>query len=110
MSKAEERRKSKRLSVEIKAERLSCDKNCSVFIENLSESGINIITAPAKTTTLFEPGAEVELKLQTKNNGIIKLQCNVKWVYDNSPEDFTNNVGLEINNPPEDYLDFVRTL
>ncbi len=110
MNKAEERRKSKRSSVEIKAERLSCIKNCSVFIENLSESGINIITAPAKNPNLFEPGSEVELKLQTKNNGIIKLQCNVKWVYDNSPEDFTNSVGLEINNPPEDYRNFVSTL
>lgn len=110
MVKAEDRRKSRRLSVELKAERLSCVKNCSVFIENLSENGINIITAPAKNPHLFEPGAEVELKLQTKNTGMIKLHCHVKWMFDNSPEDFTSSVGLEINKPPDDYLNFIKTL
>ena len=40
-----ERRRSKRVAVQIQAERLSCSNNCSVFIENLSESGIQMITA-----------------------------------------------------------------
>ena len=105
-----ERRRSKRLSVDLKAERLSCSNNCSVFIENLSESGIQMISAPAKNPDLFVPGAAVELKLKTASGETLKLQCNVKWAYDNSDEDMTNSVGLEIIDPPSEYRDFIKNL
>lgn len=108
MTDDKERRNSKRLTVNLKAERLSCSNNCSVFIENLSETGIHMITAPAKNPKLFVPGSAVELKLKTTNGKTIKLQCNVKWAYDNSPEDMTNSVGLEIIDPPDAYLAFVK--
>jgi len=110
MGQTSERRKTKRLSVNMKAERLSCVKNCSVFIENLSEKGIHMITAPAGLPGLFEEGSSVELKLRVGNGQVIKLQCNVKWSYDNSSEDMTNSVGLEIVNPPDEYREFVRGL
>jgi len=105
-----ERRRAKRISVNLKAERLSCTKDCSVFIENLSEYGIHMITAPPQNPSLFKPGSPVELKLKINNGETIKLQCNVKWSFDNSPEDMTNSVGLEIINPPERYIEFVRSL
>lgn len=108
MADSTERRRSRRLSVNLKAERLSCTSNCSVFIENISEKGIHMITAPAKNPGLFIPGTAVELKLKTNNGEIIRLQCNVKWAYDNSAEDMTNSVGLEIIDPPGTYLEFLK--
>ena len=108
MTDDKERRRARRLSVNLKAERLSCTNNCSVFIENLSEKGIHMITAPAKNRNLFVPGSAVELKLKTTNGETIKLQCNVKWAYDNSPEDMTNSVGLEIIDPPDSYREFIK--
>jgi len=108
MTNNKERRRSRRVSVSLKAERLSCTNNCSVFIENLSDTGIHMITAPAKNPGLFVPGAAVDLKLKTANGATIKLQCNVKWAYDNSAEDMTNSVGLEIIDPPESYLNFLK--
>ena len=105
-----ERRQSKRLTVNLKAERLSCNKDCSVFIDNLSENGIQIITAPAKNPGVFVPGAAVEIKLKTANGETIKLYCNVKWAYDNSQEDLTNSVGLEILDPPFEYREFIKKL
>ena len=105
-----ERRRAKRISVQIAAERLSCSNNCSVFIENLSESGIQMITAPAKTRNLFVPGADVELNLKTAHGNTIHLECSVKWVYDNSHEDLTNSVGLEIIDPPFEYKEFIKNL
>jgi hypothetical protein len=110
MTETKERRCSNRLTVNLNAERLSCSKNCSVFIENLSENGIHMITAPAKTSNLFVPGSEVELKLKTADGETIKLHCNVKWSYDNSPEDMTNSVGLEIIDPPLEYKEFIKNL
>jgi len=104
-----ERRGAERLVVNLKAERLSCTKNCSVFIENLSDSGIYMITAPSKSKD-YEPGRKLLLKLELATGKTLNLQCNVKWSYDNSPEDLTNSVGLEILDPPKEYKDFIRTL
>ena len=104
-----ERRGANRLVVNLKAERLSCTKNCSVFIENLSDTGIYMITAPSKSKD-YEPGRKLLLKLELASGKTLNLQCNVKWSYDNSPEDLTNSVGLEILNPPEEYKNFIKTL
>ena len=104
-----ERRGANRLVVNLKAERLSCTKNCSVFIENLSDTGIYMITAPSKSKD-YEPGRKLLLKLELASGKTFNLHCNVKWSYDNSPEDLTNSVGLEILNPPEEYKHFVKTL
>jgi len=104
-----ERRGAKRLVVNLKAERLSCTKNCSVFIENLSDTGIYMITAPSKNRD-YEPGGRLLLKLELATGKTLNLQCNVKWSFDNSPEDLTNSVGLEILNPPDEYRKFINTL
>ena len=104
-----ERRSSKRITVDLNAERISCTKNCSVFIENLSESGIYMMTAPAKKNE-YVPGTEIDLKLKLSNGEAIHLNCNVKWAYENSTEDVTNSVGLEIDDPPKEYIEFIRTL
>jgi hypothetical protein len=50
-----ERRRAKRKKVNLKAERISCIENCSVFIEDISESGISMITAPSKKNDTFVP-------------------------------------------------------
>ena len=104
-----ERRRAKRLTVNLKAERLSCTKNCSVFIENLSETGISMITTPAKRIA-YVPGSAINLKLKISNGNTIKLNCNVKWSYDNSAEDMAHSVGLEILDPPKEYKEFIKTL
>ncbi|RJQ48244.1 MAG: PilZ domain-containing protein [Nitrospiraceae bacterium] len=104
-----ERRRTKRLTVNLKAERITCTKNCSVFIENLSESGIYMITAPAKNND-YVPGSEIDLELELKDGNIISLNCLVKWAVNNSPDDLTNSVGLEIVDPPSEYREFISTL
>jgi len=104
-----ERRQSKRVTVNLKAERISCTKNCSVFIENLSESGIYITTAPTGNND-YIPGAELDLELELSSGEVINLNCLVKWAIDNAPEDLTNSVGLVIIDPPSRYKEFVSTL
>lgn len=104
-----ERRRATRLTVNLRAERLSCTKNCSVFIENLSENGIYMITAPGKNY-VYVPGTRVNLKLKLSTGETLNLNCFVKWSYDNSPEDLTNSVGLEIIDPPVKYKEFIKTL
>lgn len=104
-----ERRQSRRVTVNLKAERITCTKNCSVFIENLSEKGIYMITAPAKNNE-YVPGSEIDLELELKNGTVISLNCLVKWAVSNAPDDLTNSVGLEIVDPPREYREFISTL
>ncbi len=104
-----EKRRDKRLTVKLEAKRLSCTTNCSVFIENLSERGIQMITSPNKKND-YIPGSEIDIEFELSTGHIIMLSCNVKWAYKNAEEDMTNNVGLEIVDPPEEYTDFLKTL
>ena len=104
-----ERRRAKRITVNLKAERISCTENCSVFIENLSESGISMITVSPNSNE-FIPGSELDLELELSNGDVINLNCNVKWSYENSPEDLSKNVCLVIIDPPKDYLSFINAL
>ncbi|MBI4682840.1 MAG: PilZ domain-containing protein [Nitrospirae bacterium] len=103
-----ERRLARRVTINLKAERISCINNCSVFIENISETGIYMITAPAKKNT-YIPGTELDLELKLTNGKTINLSCNVKWA-ENSPEDKSKSVGLEIVDPPREYKEFLKTL
>ncbi len=103
-----ERRRTNRRTVNLKAERISCTENCSVFIENISETGIYMITTPGMNHE-FEPGKEIDLELELSTGKVINLSCNIKWAFDGISDDQTNSVGLEIVNPPEEYRQFLKT-
>jgi hypothetical protein len=105
-----EKRRSKRKIVRLKAERISGDKNHAVFIENLSEEGIYMITAPAKTSMDFIPGTALELKFQLRSGETLNLRCKVIWSHKNPPDGLTNSVGMEIIDPPLKYKEFIKTL
>ena len=105
-----EKRRSKRITVSLKAERISGDSNHSVFIENLSEHGICMTAAPAKTAKDFTPETIVRLKLQLSSDEILNLNCKVIWSHNTLPHGLTKSVGLEIIDPPPKYTEFVKTL
>lgn len=106
-----EKRRSERKQIHLKAERISGDTSYAVFIENISEHGINIITAPAETGTAFIPGAPLDLKFQLSSGEIIGLNCTVIWSYQNTPPDeLTSSIGMKITDPPLRYRDFVKSL
>jgi hypothetical protein len=105
-----ERRKSKRVNVSLKAERISGDDKHSVFIEDISESGIHMIAAPLASKK-YSPGIEVNLKLELATGKKILLRCITRWAYHLlPPETEVDSIGLEILDPPREYLEFLRTL
>lgn len=105
-----ERRRSKRKIVRLRAERISGNKNHAVFIENLSEDGIYLITAPAKTAIDFPPETMLKVKLQLPSGGTLNLHCKVIWLHKTPPDGLTNSIGLEIIAPPLKYKEFIKTL
>ena len=110
-SQAMEKRRSRRITVKLKAESLSGAKNKGVFIENISTQGIHILTDPSHTATTLTSGTELDLKFQLPSGETLTLRCIIKWSYPNIPPNgVTNSIGLEIINPPLKYKEFVKSL
>jgi hypothetical protein len=106
-----ERRKAKRMSVSLKAERISGNEKQSVFIEDISEHGIHIVTPPSASIKKYSPGSEIELNLELTSGAKILLRCVTRWAYRTSPpESRLDSIGLEILNPPADYLNFIKNI
>ncbi|GBE01519.1 PilZ domain protein [bacterium BMS3Bbin06] len=106
-----ERRGSGRTTVSLRAERISGNTKRAVLIENISETGIHMITAPAKTAAKFKTGMEINLKFRLSSGETLNLRCKVRWAYAETPPDgLTDSVGLQIIDPPLRYREFVRTM
>jgi hypothetical protein len=106
-----EKRRSKRIKVNLKAERISGDEKYGVFIENISENGIHIITTPSNTHKKYTPETDIDLKLCLSSGETINLHCKVIWAHLKVPPNgLTDSIGLEIIDPPLRYIEFVRTL
>ena len=108
---AMEKRRSRRLQVSLKAERISGDKKHGIFIENISENGIQIISAPSNDHIKYTAGKEVDLKFRLSSGETLNLRCKVKWSYLKVPPNgMTDCIGLEIIDPPKQYIEFVKAL
>lgn len=106
-----ERRRSKRTAVNLKAERISGSRRCDVFIEDISESGIHLITAPSAVFKRYIPGDEIDVRLRLPDGERIMLRCKITWSFHLlPPEREVDSIGLEIVDPPLKYIGFVRKL
>lgn len=106
-----EKRRSRRITVNLKAERISGNEKHGVFIENISEHGIHMITSPQKSHEKYVPGKEIILKFFFLSGETINLRCKVRWaIVKIPPNGLTDSVGLEIINPPLKYVEFVKNL
>ncbi|MBM4145437.1 MAG: PilZ domain-containing protein [Nitrospira sp.] len=108
---AMEKRRSRRLQVSLKAERISGNEKNGVFIENISENGIYMLTTPSSTHKKYAPGTDVDLKFRLSSGETLNLRCKVKWSYLKVPPNgLTDCIGLEIIDPPKQYIEFVKAL
>jgi hypothetical protein len=106
-----EKRRFKRVRVNLKAERIAGHGKHSIFIENMSEYGIFMIIPRSDETKKFAIGRDIDLKLHLIKGGSIDLNCRVRWSCPEATEKgITDSIGLEILMPPEAYINFVRAL
>jgi len=106
-----ERRKSKRTAVSLKAVRISGAKRHDVFIEDMSETGIHLLTAPSTAFGKYAAGNEIDVRLGLPHGEKILLHCRIVWSFRRMPpEREVDSVGLEILSPPPKYVAFIRTL
>jgi hypothetical protein len=105
-----ERRGHERIAVDLRAERISGDETRSILIENISETGLQILTAPANEESEFDPGAMIKLKLLLTNGETLDLDCTVVWSDNQQPDDEASSVGIKIESAPSKYREFVQSL
>ena len=104
-------RRSNRKMVCLMAEYITGDMIHPVFIGNASEEGMHMVTLDQDTAARLFPGDNVELKLRLSSRRRISLRCEVRWVSaERPPYGITPNVGLEIIDPPSQYVSFVKSL
>lgn len=106
-----EKRHFKRIKVNLKAERISGNEKYGVYIEDISENGIHIITTPSNTHKKYTPGTDIDLKFLLTSGETLNLHCKVRWAHSKIPPDgLTDSIGLEIIDPPLKYIEFLRAL
>ncbi len=106
-----EKRRSRRINVNLKAERISGDEKYGVFIENISENGIHILTTASRDHVKYTAGTDLDLHFKLSDGKTLNLHCRVRWsCLKLPPNGLTDSIGLEIIEPPSQYIEFVRTL
>ena len=105
-----EARRSKRAILDIAAEIIDGDRRRAGTIENLSDEGIYVVTAPTKSEKDLFPGTEVEIRFWLPSGENIQLHCVVQWSYLTPPHGYTFSMGLRITDPPLTYQEALKTL
>lgn len=105
-----EARRHKRLIVRLPAEITAENTHIAGSIENLSDEGLYLITAPTKISLNFESEVPVDLLITFPSGEKINLTCRVKWSYETPPHGYTNSLGLEIIETPSEYIEALKTL
>ncbi len=102
--------RSKRAILEIQAEIITEDKRHAGTIENLSDNGMYIVTAPPKSEKVFFPGTEIEIRFRLPSEEKLALRCTIKWSYLTPPHGYTFSLGLKIKDPPLTYHEALNAL
>jgi hypothetical protein len=97
-----ERRLFKRIAFGVKAEIIIDGKSFGGVIEDLSETGANIITDPIEDASGFVQGAEMELKFRTANDELFILNCRIQWIHKAYPKSQIYKIGMVLLNPDWD--------
>jgi len=105
-----EKRLLKRKIVRIKAEVVLEGNKSAGLIENVSESGIYLVTAPSKQATEFSIGKSANVSFIGSSGAIIDLHCNIIWEYKTPPHGLTQSVGMEIKTSSQEFTDFYNGL
>jgi len=103
-----ERRVADRIKIGFKATLSSGDITFEGVIDDLSETGVKVLTYSSKSPKTFAPETPITLNFQPSSSEILNLDCRVKWTGKLRPSGSENRIGMEIINPPwEESLFFV---
>jgi hypothetical protein len=106
-----ERRRSPRVDFRVKAKSISKNKGYQGSIENFSREGI-MNTIPNGQVIEMLPGTTMGVSFQTPSGETLNLECEVKWIrhLPDLPFGMKHHIGMEVQNPPQEYKEFVEGL
>jgi hypothetical protein len=78
----------------------------SGVIENLSASGVNVLTDPIGDDIDFLDGETVELKFEAHTGKTVIVKCTVIWSSRIPPQNVRHRIGMKITDLPLDKFDF----
>ncbi len=95
-----DKRKATRIIAGYKASIAISGDRYEAVVENLSESGICVLTFPLEIPVGFAPGESVDLHIEAPTGEILDIVCKVKWSSTIPPHNITRSIGAEIVDPP----------
>jgi hypothetical protein len=107
-----DKRRHKRINVDIEAELITGGKSYSGIIENVSKSGICLNSMITGNSISLKLEAALEVRFKTPSGHKLGIPCVIKWMhihYDKT-SGLTNSMGMEIEAPSDEYLDFVTSM
>jgi len=102
-----ERRHFERIIIGFHAEISHKGETYSGVVENLSKSGMCVISYPAALNLKALEGESLELKLSTFSDETLTMKCKVSWSAKVRPHKLTSRIGLEIIDPPWEKSSFI---
>ena len=106
-----DKRRHKRIYVHLKAKITVDDQIYDGYAENVSESGIGyLMSTPGRFKDDFLGNKDIDLDMQMEPSKSILLTCVAKWARKGMATNKIIGVGMNIIDPPHEYLDWVSTL
>lgn len=101
-----DRRSSQRIITGYKVELLSGDNSHTGIIENLSASGVNVLTDPLDAEIEFLPNESIELKFKAHTGKAVILKCTIMWSSKIPPDNVRHRIGMKLLEMPWDKFDY----
>jgi len=105
-----ENRACERISDSLDAEITLDGVNYSGIIMNYSDEGLFLVSATVYEIDEVDEKTEMEIRCTLPSEEEVSLRCEVKWSNKkDSPYGVSLNLGMKILDPPEKYMEFIRS-
>lgn len=95
-----DKRSDKRITAGYKTEILYAGSSYAGVIENISASGVNVLTDTLSPGITFKPDEPIELKFETPSGEAVIIKCSIMWSSPIPPHDVRHRIGMEITELP----------
>ncbi|MEW6601268.1 MAG: PilZ domain-containing protein [Nitrospirota bacterium] len=102
-----ERRYSERIKAGYRTEIFYRDGTYFGVVENISASGVNVLTDELAPGFAFTPDDPIELNFRSLAGSVILLKCTIMWTSKIPPQNLRHRIGMEIDKSCRDKVDFL---
>ncbi len=101
-----EKRRAKRVTAGYKTEIIYDGVTYSGVIENISASGVSLLTDPIDSEVEFVAYESADLKFEAPSGDNVTLECTIMWSSPIPPHNVRYRIGLELVGRPWDKITF----